>query len=406
MPFSGFKDFAECVLKQKKKGHPDDVAKKICGKLQSKEENNLNKFSVFCRIDLKKESKESTFEVLRVGTLQDRGMKITQKMLEQYVQNFIDNGYNGSEISVNMNHKVGTEAAGWIKNLFIEKTKLMMSVEWTSLGKEYLEKKLYKFISVELWSQIKHWKTGKVVDNVLSGAALTNDPGLGGQTPIPLNRIKFLSYNKPNMEIFKMLLEKLANKKAVNKEEKTLLKKAFMTLEDEQKEEVKEEMKEVEEKPEQTEEEKKAEEDKKTEEDKDDEEKKKEELKRTALESRLANLEKENNKLKVDSKKIKLEKIASELMLNEKTGKGFAGENTKEEVVELMMDMSDEQIVKFVKLQAKSRTVEVAPAGKTGTNEPNNSEKTLLEKAEKYMAEHKCDYREALEKVTPEGFSV
>jgi len=165
-------------------------------------------------------------------------------------------------------------------------------------------------------------------------------------------------------------------------------------------------MKEVEEKPEQTEEEKKAEEDKKTEEDKDDEEKKKEELKRTALESRLANLEKENNKLKVDSKKIKLEKIASELMLNEKTGKGFAGENTKEEVVELMMDMSDEQIVKFVKLQAKSRTVEVAPAGKTGTNEPNNSEKTLLEKAEKYMAEHKCDYREALEKVTPEGFSV
>jgi hypothetical protein len=38
MPFSGYEDFAACVTDQKKKGHTEEEARKICGYLQDKAE--------------------------------------------------------------------------------------------------------------------------------------------------------------------------------------------------------------------------------------------------------------------------------------------------------------------------------------------------------------------------------
>jgi len=40
MPFMGFKNFADCVKKQKAKGKSDLSARKICGSLQKKAEGS------------------------------------------------------------------------------------------------------------------------------------------------------------------------------------------------------------------------------------------------------------------------------------------------------------------------------------------------------------------------------
>ena len=56
-PFSGFADFDSCVSEQKKKGHDDDSAKRICGFLQAKSEKKgkyKKKVCPNCNYDLDK----------------------------------------------------------------------------------------------------------------------------------------------------------------------------------------------------------------------------------------------------------------------------------------------------------------------------------------------------------------
>lgn len=39
-PFAGFKDFDACVAAQKKKGHGNEAARRICGALKNKVEGD------------------------------------------------------------------------------------------------------------------------------------------------------------------------------------------------------------------------------------------------------------------------------------------------------------------------------------------------------------------------------
>ncbi|HUS95765.1 MAG TPA: hypothetical protein VMX97_03385, partial [Hyphomicrobiaceae bacterium] len=42
MPFAGYKNFDACLLEQVKKGHDQESARKICGKLQAETEGKRN----------------------------------------------------------------------------------------------------------------------------------------------------------------------------------------------------------------------------------------------------------------------------------------------------------------------------------------------------------------------------
>lgn len=107
-------------------------------------------------------------------------------MLEDYVRNFKANVY-GTELQINREHKRGSEAAGWIEDLYVEGDSLMAKVDWTELGTDLINKKLFKFVSSELAPQYPHCDSGILVSNVFIGAALTNTPALKRQQPIALS---------------------------------------------------------------------------------------------------------------------------------------------------------------------------------------------------------------------------
>jgi len=56
MPFAGFKDFADCVQKQKQKGKDDMSAKKICGSVKSKVEDTKQLEVDILKLEIQKDN--------------------------------------------------------------------------------------------------------------------------------------------------------------------------------------------------------------------------------------------------------------------------------------------------------------------------------------------------------------
>lgn len=113
------------------------------------------------------ESGESIIEVLRTGKIQDRGLQITKGMLEDFIKHFREDVYGqGRDIPVNLSHNREGEAAGWVRELFLDGESLMARIEWTELGRDKLSKKLFKFISAELAGIMPNHKTGEKIKNV------------------------------------------------------------------------------------------------------------------------------------------------------------------------------------------------------------------------------------------------
>lgn len=144
--------------------------------------------------ELAEGQKTSTVELLRTGVVRDRGLRITEGMLDSYVSNF-NEGVYGQKIRITVGHKTGNggddPAAGWIEKVEKRKnqdgsTSLMGEIAWTELGEENISKKLFLYVSSEIAHQMKHPDTGKPVSNVLTGAALTNTPAIKRQQPIML----------------------------------------------------------------------------------------------------------------------------------------------------------------------------------------------------------------------------
>jgi cell division septation protein DedD len=206
-------------------------------------------------IALSEDDKTSVIEVLRVGTIQDRGLKITPKMLSAFIENFKNDAY-GTELQVNLGHNGTGEAGGWIKDLFLnpmDDTQLMAKVEWTILGEEKISNKLYKFVSAEFAPKYKDAKTGKITDNVFTGLALTNIPALKGQSPIMLAEIKLINQNIMFMKTF---ISALKEREIVSKIDKELMRTLLSELSEAEQEEVKEDVATVEAKPEEEKEDK------------------------------------------------------------------------------------------------------------------------------------------------------
>jgi len=101
-------------------------------------------------------------------------------VLRAFKRNF-DQRILGTDIMVDEGHNRG-QALGWYKELHFGKRTvgdkeylgLWGDIEWTDLGKSYLERKIYKYFSAE----VGNWTSpdGQEFKNVLLGGGLTNRP--------------------------------------------------------------------------------------------------------------------------------------------------------------------------------------------------------------------------------------
>lgn len=109
--------------------------------------------------------------------------EMTVADLEEMVTNF-DKGIGLVEGSmkapINYGHDQGGKAAGWIVKLRVEGEELLGDIEWTPAGRKTLEEGEYRYISPEWNPRDYPWENpqveGEYVENVFSGAALTNIP--------------------------------------------------------------------------------------------------------------------------------------------------------------------------------------------------------------------------------------
>lgn len=95
----------------------------------------------------------------------------------------------GGRAPIDLDHRSdrsprNTEAAGWITAVDLDGDRPMAEVEWTPVGRQAIEEKRYLFFSP---SYGRHkTETGEVIDNTLTGGALTNKPFLGSLPTITL----------------------------------------------------------------------------------------------------------------------------------------------------------------------------------------------------------------------------
>lgn len=335
-----------------------------CGGNKALAEDILHFFS---EVHLSADATESTIEVLRVGVIRDRGLRITRKMLEDYVQNFKDNVY-GTEIQVNLEHNRGSAAAGWVKDLYIEGDKLMATVEWTELGQDNIKKKLYKFVSAELAGGFPHHQTGKTYNNVFIGLALTNTPALKAQEALSLSEIIEKTNNQKAM--LKKFLTSLSSRKIVSKEDKTLLHEMLEEATAEEQAEVKAEVAAVDAKPEEAE--------KPVEEKKEEEKKEEKPAGDEALSEKLVEQGKELAALKEKLALKETQEFAETFMLSEKQATGFNPKD-KEAVVGFLTALSEEQRTAFTALMGLVKHVDASVRGKETTPEEQSKEVKLTE---------------------------
>ena len=104
--------------------------------------------------------------------------EITAENIAAFVANF-DAGIPGIDIALDQNHLSGP-APGWIKQLRAEADGLWGRIEWTTLGDDLVEKKLFRYGSPAWYDTAimpyQDHVTGEKIPWVLEGFALTNKP--------------------------------------------------------------------------------------------------------------------------------------------------------------------------------------------------------------------------------------
>jgi len=310
------------------------------------------RFEFTSTVELSEGSKKSEIEMLRVGTIRDRGLDITPTMLEDFVRNFQDDVY-GTELQVNLGHYREGEAAGWIKTLRVSGEQLLGMVEWTELGIEKLTKKLYKFVSAEFAFDYPDADTGAMTPNVFIGAALTNTPALKKQKPITLSEQEIdLLTNKTIM--LKKLIEDLKGRSKLSESDTKFARTLLSEASAEDQEAMKADVEDLEKKQaEQAAADAKAAEEAKQ-----------------AEEAKLAEATKgtvslaEHLALKEKYEKVELsEVVETNLMLSEKRPAGFRPD-AKEEAVKFMLSLNETQRAAFLSLMSKNSHVEFGEKGK------------------------------------------
>lgn len=331
-------------------------------------------------------TRSSVIEVLRVGTIQDRNLKITQQMLNDFVDHFKANTY-GTPLQVDFGHNREGEAGGWISDIFLDpqnSERLMAKIDWTSLGEQKVADQLYKFVSAEFAPKYKD-ATGKWVNNVFIGLALTNVPALKGQSPIVLSEeIKQLT-NSHNTMVLKTYITNLSERAAVSVEDKKLMHQMLDEATPEEQAEIQEQVAAVDAKPDEVKTEDKTEEQKKQEADaaaqaQAEADKAKADAdaatqanatlteKLNEVETNAQKLQEQVNKLTEERAEIKLnETFATTVQLSENHRTGLSASH-KASYVALMKTLSEEQQTQVNDLLNKVTHVELGEIGAAGAN--------------------------------------
>lgn len=163
-------------------------------------------------------NEQSDIEILKVGRIYDRDLKITEEMLDDFIQHFKDNVY-GTELQVNFSHDREGEAAGWIKDLYRVEQTLFAKVEWTPIGQEKIKNKQFRYTSSELQLRYPHHANGEMVKNVLIGVALTNVPAVKGMKEVTLSEEVESFINLQSMDKVKEMYAQLMKKDKLSKGE-------------------------------------------------------------------------------------------------------------------------------------------------------------------------------------------
>lgn len=345
----------------------------------------MSKFHILSEVGLVGEMVEnrlpvSQVEVLRTGTIFDRGLKITEQMLDDFVKHFNENVV-GQEISVNKDHSDGV-ACGWLKNLYKEGTCLMATIEWTIEGTMLIKNDLYKYVSCEFFDKYPRSTDGKVMKNVFTGLALTNTPAMKNQKPLMLSEIK--QYNLTNKTMFEKLLSELLKKEVVLDADLALAQTMLSELGEEEQLGYKEKMEALEAKMAKCKKEMEALEKEKAEMAKKG---KKEEMadksvanllaEQTKLTEKMQLQEQELTQLRVEKRMTALSEKANKIVLSEKTQLGLPVAK-KDDAVAFMATLSDEQVETFVSLMSDLAQFDAGVKGASVPSSDVSGEKTSL----------------------------
>lgn len=169
--------------------------------------------------------------------------EMTTEDMAEYVSNF-DQGIGlvagSKKAPVNYGHDITGKAAGWITRLFIDNdgTELWGDVSWTPEGKRMLADEEFKYISPEWNPRAVPWENpeedGDVVNNVFTGAGLTNIPLFTKLKPVMASIVIGSSDN--NKGDTQVNLEEARKKKVdeLTDDEKTFLEEHKADLTDEE----------------------------------------------------------------------------------------------------------------------------------------------------------------------------
>lgn len=130
-------------------------------------------------------------QVLRAGTFthpEYGTFEIKRSDLEKMVQNFSEN-VRKIDIAIDFGHAAEKEAAGWIKELFLQEgeggvPELWATVLWTPNGKQSLVDRQYRYLSADFSFSYKDNETLKEYGPTLFGAGLTNRPVVKAMAPV------------------------------------------------------------------------------------------------------------------------------------------------------------------------------------------------------------------------------
>lgn len=363
------------------------------------------------------EGLKSTIEILRVGVIRDRNLKITPQMLADFVAHFKDDTY-GVQLQVDFRHDREGEAAGWFRDLFVQGESLMATIEWTEAGAEKIRARAYQYVSIEFADSYPHHKTGKTVSNVVVGCALTNIPALKGQRPLALSEITQLS----STAMLKKLIAGKIARKAFSEADKVEVSEMLSEASDEVKNEAAEEIAKFEEecgkmaakkkladkkKGKKADEE--AEEDEEEDEEEDDdedeegeEEKEGKKLKGKKLNEVVSLSEFNAMKAKLDARELS-DTFRETLELSEENPIGFLSED-KDDVVNFLSELNPLQRQAFTKIVGKVKTVDFKEYGSTNVPESkaiSDKQEKAVQLAEEYMSKG-MSLSEAQKKATKE----
>lgn len=125
---------------------------------------------------------------------------------------------------LNRDHDRG-QACAWAEDIKSSEDGLSVKWDFTSLGKQLVEDKIYKYFSAEIGSAMDV-DTGERVYPVLRGCALTNSPVMKNLPDVHLHEVEFIENTLGGKEVeFKEIMEALVELN-LSDEEKTELSKA------------------------------------------------------------------------------------------------------------------------------------------------------------------------------------